>query len=897
MSKASPILAAYNGGEFSPLLSARTDLDKRGKGLALCREMVPLIQGAVTRRPGSYYVGPVKNESTGAWFIPFRFSSDQAYVLEFGAAYIRFWRDYGQVVTDDIAITGAVDNGAGLIRLTATAHGMETGWTATVASVGGVPTATGTWTITVINANTIDLQGSTFAGLYTSGGTITGIVQVTTTYALADLPDLTYVQQGDVLYFAHQGYQPRKLSRLSNVSWTLETLDLEEGPFQKINADDAVSVQASAITGAGITLTATGGDVFLEAMVGALFYLEAEDAGGVKPWETSRAISSGDFRRNDGKYYEAQNNETTGPVAPVHTEGDFNDGGGASNGILWRFLHAGYGWVRITAYTSATQVTAEVIWRLPAIVVSSGTYKWAKPAFYDGNWPGTVTFFQQRLAFAGTPLQPDTAWLSVASDFENFAAKDRGGRIVADQAATLTLASNEVNDVRWMASDARGLLLGTVGAEHVIGAASQSEGFGPNNAKATPQSSWGSARIQPARVGAATLMVEAGARTVRELIYSFDADRYAAVDLLVLASHFTEAVTITQIAWQQKPHSILWCVLSDGTLLGITYNREQQVIGAHLHDVGGIVESIAVIPAPELIHDDLWLLVQRTIDGNTRRYVEFLTPFFSSHLEQDEAVFLDCALTYDGWNATTTKTMTLSGVGTWVAGQSKTLTAAGHTPFAGGDVGKRYRIRDGLGFYGEQVDVEITAYTSSTVVTVTLLGACPASLQAVASSDWALLSASLSGLDHLEAEEVSIAVDGATHPARTVASGAVSLARYAARAHVGLPIAWRLKTLQIEAGAQDGTAQGKLKRVNQVTLRLHQSGGFRLGGSEDVTDRVELRTALHAQDRAIPLYSGDLARPLRSGHDRNGQVYLEGEDPLPFTLVAMMPQLKTEDRA
>lgn len=809
---------------MSPLLSARIDLNKRARGLALCRDLVPLVQGALTRRPGSYFVEPVKNQSTGAWFIPFRFSSDQAYVLEFGAAYIRFYRDYGQVL-----------------------DGMSA-------------------------------------------------MEVVTPYALADVPDLTFTQSGDVLYLAHEGYAPRKLTRNAGGTFTLATLALLEGPFQKINADKSIIVTPSAATGSGITLTASS-SIFTAEMVGELFFIEAKDAGGVVAWEASKGAAVGNIRRNDGRYYENVAGSRTGSVAPTHTEGVAYDGtSGASDGVKWEFLHAGFGWVRITSFSSGTSVTADVVSRLPGQCVTDGTYKWAKPAFYVGNYPRVVTFFQQRLGFGGTALQPDTLWLSVVGDFENFAARDKGGKIVADQAVTLTLASSEVNGLRWAAADSRGLLLGTTGAEHVISAAAQSEGFGPNNAKATPQSSWGSARVQPSRVGAATLMVEAGGRTVRELVYSFDADRYAAADLLVLASHFTEDATVVQMAFQQKPHAILWCALSDGKLLGITYNREQDVVGAHLHDLSGEVESLAVIPSPDLTRDDLWLLVKRSIDGSTVRYVEYLKPFGQEAIAQDLALFLDCALSYDGWNTDEAKTLTLSGGGSWSAGQSKTLTASGHSPFVIGDVGRRYRLRDGEGFRGQQIDVEISAYTSSTQVTVTLKGAAPAALQGVATDDWARMILEPTGLDHLEGEEIAIIVDGATHAARTVSGGGVTLDGWAARAHFGLLPPARGQTLPIEAGARDGTAQGKIKRFNQIVFRLRNSGGFMIGRTPERLYRVEPRRAADAMDRAVPLYSGDKVVLAPPGYDRDGQIYFELDQALPFTLIALMPHVKTEDR-
>lgn len=69
-------------------------------------------------------------------------------------------------------VTGAVNNGSGLIRLTVVGHGRSTGDPIYAADVGGLTAATGDWTVTAIDANTLDLMGSVFSGTFTSGGTI-----------------------------------------------------------------------------------------------------------------------------------------------------------------------------------------------------------------------------------------------------------------------------------------------------------------------------------------------------------------------------------------------------------------------------------------------------------------------------------------------------------------------------------------------------------------------------------------------------------------------------------------------------------------------------------------------------------------------------------------------------
>ncbi len=584
MSRATAHLAALNAGELSPRIYGRLDLQKYGMGLRRLRNFIPTVQGALIRRPGTYFVKEVKDSSKQTRLVPFVYSEDQAFILEFGENYIRFYRNYGQV-----------------------------------------------------------LDG---ASAY----------EVTTTYSEAEVQDLQFAQQADVLYIAHEAHPPAKLSRLANTNWTLEDIDLEGGPFQRLNSDEDVTVYASAATGS-IQLIANS-SLFTADMVGSLFYMENISFKGITAWEADDGsdVEVGDLRYNDGRVYEAQSaNGGSGTTPPTHYEGVQNDGE-----VDYLFLHAGIGWVRITSYVSATVVNAEVIVRLPEVIGSSqATYKWAKAAFSeDAGYPGCVTFFQQRLVFARTPTQPDTLWMSVAADFENFRAKNKGGVVTAAQAVTVTVASGEVNRIEWLSSEARGLLIGTTGGEGVISARATNEGFGPNNAEYNQQSGYGSAAIASVRANASTIMVQRAQKKLRALAYNFDRDQYTAPDLTILADHVTDDGKFTSLAFQQEPHNIVWAATEDGRLIGLTYNTDEDVKAVHVHTLGGwsdanattpaVVESVCVVPSPDSGRDDLWLIVQRYINGGTKRYVEYLKPYWDGTMEKEDSFFLDCGLTYDG---------------------------------------------------------------------------------------------------------------------------------------------------------------------------------------------------------------------------------------------------------
>ena len=744
MSRATAHLAALNAGELSPRIYGRIDLQKYGMGLRRCRNFVPVVQGALLRRPGTYFVKEVKDSTKQTRLVPFIYSEDQAFVLEFGENYIRFYRNYGQVLD----------------------------------------------------------------GL--------SAYEVATTYTEAEVQELQFAQQADIVYITHEAHPPAKLSRLGNTNWTLEDIDLQGGPFQRVNSDESITVYATADTGSIQLIANTS--LFTEDMEDSLFYLENISFKGIKAWEASDTsdIETGDKKYYDGRVYQAQESSNeSGANPPTHFEGIQSDGV-----IEYLFLHAGIGWVRITEVVSGTVANADVIIRLPEVIgTTNATYKWAKAAFgEESGYPGCVTFFQQRLVFGRTPTQPDTLWMSAAADFENFRAKNKGGVVTASQAVTLTVASGEVNRIEWLSSEARGLLVGTTGGEGVISARATNEGFGPNNAEFNQQSGYGSAAIATVRANASTIMVQRAQKKLRALAYNFDRDQYTAPDLTVLADHVTEEGKFTALAWQQEPHNILWAATEDGRLIGLTYNTDEDVRAVHVHTLGGwsdsggttpaVIESICVVPSPDDGRDDLWMVVRRYINGGTKRYVEYMKPFWDGSMDKEDAFFLDCGLTYD----------------------------------------------------------------SAPVSTVT-------------------------GAAHLIGQTVQVLADGAAHADVVVdGSGHVALTRSASVVHIGLHKDSIAETMWLEAGARDGAAVGKVRRVHGASFRFIDTLGGKYGEEDADLRQFEFRETDDPMDASAPLFSGDTIVPWPGDYNRGAGLIIKCDQPLPMTLVSITAQLSTQDQ-
>lgn len=461
---------------------------------------------------------------------------------------------------------------------------------------------------------------------------------------------LRCVQTGDTVYIVHPDYPPQLLSRFAPTNWTIAPVAFSPPPFKALNIA-ATTVYASAATGS-VTLQASAA-IFSAAMIGSFVYLGEKDVRDSPLWEAGKVIALPANRRSDGKNYQALNAATTGGVKPTHTTGAVFDG---DTGVQWQFLDPGYGWAKITAYTDADTVTATVVSQIPAGAVGSGnaTTRWALEAWSAADgYPTAVTFFRERLTFS----RGSTIWWSVTGDFTNFATEIQG-EITADASFERTLASDRVNDIVWMAPGDV-LLIGTAGDEWAITESTTTDPFGPGNCKTKRQSTYGSSSVLPVVVANDTIFVQKSGRKVRAMEFLYSDSPIKSPDVSVFAEHLTRG-GIVDVCFQQEPFSIVWMARGDGMLVGMTFDREQDVVAWHRRPfAGGIVECVEDIPSPDGSRNDLWVIVRYTINGVTRRYVAYLA-------EEDQApdgdfagtdpadwVYSDMAATYSGAATTT----------------------------------------------------------------------------------------------------------------------------------------------------------------------------------------------------------------------------------------------------
>lgn len=656
---------SFNSGELGPGMMARQEVARYTYGVRAMRSFIPMLQGPARKRPGAKFVAEIADSSQQAWLLPFIYAQRDAWWLEFGDNTLRFYTDRGQVLEATKTIT-AVSTAAEAV-FTSNAHGYANGDEVVIASIVGLLDANG---ISVVNgrnfrvsdqtANTFklkDLYGTYLstatATAYTSGGTAARVYQIATPWAITDITDadtgcclISYAQSGDVMDLCVPGFRNQTLTRTASTSWAFADYEPANGPFETVDPDQTITVYASAATGAGITLTASS-SIFQSTDVGSLFLLEKKltDANGA--WETAKTAALNDIRRSQGHYYKCTDAGTTGSITPSHTEGARYDGYDPATNAQWEYQHSGYGWAKIVGYTSGTVVTADVVSRIPDQAVGAGnaSTRWAFGSWSDRNgWPTHVTYFRERKCFArGTRI-----WGSVPADFDNFAQRD-AGVIATDSAFDIDIRSGVNDEIQWMVPSSD-LLVGTEGGEFSIGEISSSDPLGPDNIAALLGPGYGSRRVTPVSVNDALMYSPMSGQVLRELRFTFETDGYSAFNRTAFSEHILKG-KLTQLSYQKETESIVWGCCANGDFAGMSYEREHELVAWHKHPIGGngLVESVCVIPAPDANGYDVGMIVRRTINGQTKRYIEYL----AQHWDEDtdaaaDMFYVDSGLTYSG---------------------------------------------------------------------------------------------------------------------------------------------------------------------------------------------------------------------------------------------------------
>lgn len=482
------------------------------------------------------------------------------------------------------------------------------------------------------------------------------------------------------------------------------------------------------------------------------------------------------------------------------------------------------------------------------------------------GYPRAVGLYEQRLVYGGTAAQPQTVWFSEIGIFDGFGIGPDD-----EDSIEIDLVSNEVNEINWIAAS-RDLVIGTSGGELTINSGTSSS-VSPSSIQQLPRTYHGSRSQQVVAVKNEILFIQGSNRKIRTFRYDFNIDGYTGEDLNFLAEHITEG-GLEELAYAQEPDTIVYAVTTNGDLLAGTYDRSKQVIGWTKFETDGSYENVNTITSNE--EDQVWCIVNRTIDGSTKRYIEL---FIDGNGTDDTDGFSDCYLPLSN-------SIAISGITT---ANPAVITASNH----GLSNGDKVVIKDLVDPLASSLDASKTnmsslndcSFTIANVTTHTfeLSGLNSTNYNPYGSSGnvWEKVS-SISGLDHLEGKTVQIKIDGATHPNKTVSSGAITLDIAAGEVVIGLPYTTTIKTLNHQFDIGLGSMIGQRARWSRPLVRVYRSGSFLVNG-----EYIPSRSAADAMDKKVPLFSGFLEYGSLKW-DNTSALTITATDPLPLQLLAIL---------
>jgi hypothetical protein len=460
-------------------------------------------------------------------------------------------------------------------------------------------------------------------------GTPAGVT-LATPYSAAQLGQIDWAQSDSTMYLFNPTQPIHRLQLLGASTWVLSQAPLTTQPFAETGYAPAVAATLSSAAVGSRTLTAAA-PAFLAADAGRLLTSDA-GVGQVTAYAsttdvtvnvtrafTSTALASGQWTL-DGSPQATCTPSAKDPIGATITL--TLDIAGWRTADVGSMVRINGGLCRITGYTSALIVDATIV-RVLDGTVAAPPLSWSlePPAWSAAlGYPRTGTVSQQRLVAGGTTRYPRTVWgsrIGEPLDFE-LGTDD-------DLAWSFTIDSDEASAIAYVTSTPDLIVLTESGEYSMRGGVEKP--VTPTNVRVRQESNYGCAAVRPCLVGRETLFAQRGATKLRSLGYRYDFDGFAAPDISALADHIPKP-GLRWLSFQQEPEQLLWAVRADGRLLSCTIDRDQQpaVIAWALHDLGGVVECASAIPRDN--RDEVWLIVRRTINGSTVRYIERLDETF-----------------------------------------------------------------------------------------------------------------------------------------------------------------------------------------------------------------------------------------------------------------------------
>jgi len=869
MARVSSIITNFRTGEISPKLEGRIDLQKYNEAAQTLNNMIVYPSGGVTRRPGTYFAGRTKDGGK-VRLIDFEFSDEQAYILEFGANYIRFYRDGGLLTSNSQNITAATQSNP--VAVTISSHGYITNDRIFISNVSGM-TELNNREFETIQYYEIDF--TSLSGAYLAGETITGGTSGATGTYVSDDGTTMLLESVSGSFVSGETLTGGTSTETS----TSTSVDSISDQFGLLGIDGtAFNAYVSGGTASDIVEVATTysvTDIFEinHAQSADVLYLAHKDHAPAKLTRTTAtSFTLTDIDFTDGPYLDENDTTTTlyasaqtGSVtitasAALFTAADVGryirfrevleiehdewaastsyangvsvrynghvytqvtgstqtsgntppvhlEGTETYGSIAWRYDHDATGYVEITAFTNSTTVTATV----------------KEDSFGNSNLPdhvigsGNATKKWSLGAFGG-----DQGYPKAVGFYEQrlYFAGTTGqpqtvfGSVSADF-ENHTPGTNDDDAVNLtIASDKVNVIRHLLPARFLQILTTSAEFTLSGGTGATP--------VTPTNVN-----------VLRETTFGCSEVRpLRAGNSTILIQKGQEKVK--EITFDLDTDGLLGIdlsILADhiprGGLIDMVWQQEPELIVWFVHNDGRLI-GLTYDRANAAIgwHD-------HDIGGSG--IVESVTAIPSGAEDQ---VYVSVRRTING--ATVRHVEYLKPIE------------------FGDDVEDAFYLDSGL------------TYDGSATTTI-------------------------SGLNHLEGETVSILADGSTHADKVVSGGRVTLDRSASKVHLGYGYTSTIETLRLEAGADDGIAQGKIKRIHGVTARFFKTVGAELGPDLNNLDRLPFRDSSMAMNQAVPLFTGDKEIYFPSGYETDARVIVRQSQPLPMTVLAIMRRSNTFD--
>jgi len=684
MPKTRKIQTNFTKGELSPLIEGQTNLAAYFEGGRTVENFLIQRQGGMTRWPGSRYIAEVKDSSKDTILWPFEFSVDDAYILEIGDQYLRVYRDKAQVLSMGSPVEIATPFAVADIRsihFTQSAdvlfvfHGSyqqrvlsrvsDTSWTLTTFTASPPPsfeddTDLGDTLAPEANTGT-SIQFRAGSGIFLASDVGRQIVSGSSRAVITTFTDSTEV-----------------------------VADILDDFNQSITAGPAT------LSSVGTTVTSTAhgaaaGD-FVQVTSGAQAGQMREIASITDPdtFELVSAFSVDQTTQNWNKIVPIANGSWALRLSPQTTlDPNIKEPVGAQVTLVagadafrttdvGKYIAVYGGLIKITVRDSVTQVRGTLLSEMTetndanpsAAPAGAWTLETASWSATEG-WPRTGEFFQGRLYQASTSSQPTTFWGSRSDDFYNYAIGSTD-----EDAVEYTMASRKVNRIEWLTENSQALFLGTTGSEHkAVGSGSDNALIGGTTIPSIERlSTNGCQPIQPIVSRRTIIYSDRSTRKIMAMAYDVDSAGEVDKELSVGSEHVTgSGVRLGPIAYQRRLDPRLYFVTEEGVLVCMTYYPEQKVVAFSRRMTDGTFESVAVIPDANGGNDQVWVIVKRTINGSTKRYVEL---FEDRHEDLSTRAWTslqtDCALVYNGASTTT-----ITGL-TYLEGETVQIVADGN---------------------------------------------------------------------------------------------------------------------------------------------------------------------------------------------------------------------------